>query len=157
MKKTSDLLTHQKHCSVCLKKNDKIEIECYSCKQNIHKKHTRLKQSEILHLANCNPDVECMSCLTYKFPFVLQDNLDIQKQPFNSNFLCKCQKTLLSDTHEHKYVVNYKFSNSDKNNENNIFDFNDKHLDNLVIQINFKYYQNHEFHKLSQSLDIAKF
>ena len=62
-----------------------------------------------------------MTCLTDKFPFVLQDNLDIQKQSFNSNFICKYQKTLPSD----------------KNKENNIVDFNDKHLDNLVIQPNF--------------------
>ena len=82
-----------------------------------------------------------MTCLTDKFPFVLQDNLDIQKQSFNSNFLCKCQKTLPCDIHECKYVFNYKFSNSDKNNENNIVDFNDKHLDNLVIQPDFKNYR----------------
>ena len=52
------------------------------------------KTSEILDLANCNPNFECMSCLTDKFPFVLQDNLDIQKHCLNSNFLCKFQKTL---------------------------------------------------------------
>ena len=51
---------------------------------------------------------------------------------------------------------NYKFSNSDKNNKNNIVDFNDKHLDNLVIQPDFKYYQSHEFHKLNQSRNIDK-
>ena len=68
MKDTSDPLTPQKHCSVCLKKN-------------------RLKQLEILDLANCNPNFECTSCSIDKFLFVLQDNLDIQKQSFNSNFL----------------------------------------------------------------------
>ena len=38
----------------------------------------------------------------------------------------------------------------------NIVDFNDKHLGNLVIQPDFKYYQNHEFHKLNQGLNIDK-
>ena len=60
------------------------------------------------------------------------------------------------DIHEHKYVFHNKFSNSDKSNENNIVDFNDKHLDNLVIQSDFKYYQSHEFHKLNQSLNVQK-
>ena len=60
------------------------------------------------------------------------------------------------DIHEHKYVFNFKFSNSDKNNENNIVAFNDKHLDNLAILPEFKYYQSHEFHKLNQSLNIDK-
>ena len=156
MKNTCDPLTLQKYCSVSLKKNNKIGIKCSSCKQNIHKKCSRLKQSEILDLANCNFNFECTSCLTDKFLFVLQDNLGIQKQSFNSNFLCKCQKTLHSDIHEHKYIFNYKFSNSDKNNENNIVDFNDKHLDNLVTQPDFKYYQSHEFHKLNQNLNIDK-
>ena len=93
MKNTSDPLTPQKHCSVCLKKKNKIGIKCFSCKQNVHEKCSRLKQSEILDLANCNPNFECPSCLTDEFPFVFQDNLDIQRQSFNSNFLCKCQKT----------------------------------------------------------------
>ena len=64
MKNTSDPLTPQKHCSVCLNKNDKIGIKCTSCQQNVHKKCSRLKHSEILDLANCNPNFECMSCLT---------------------------------------------------------------------------------------------
>ena len=149
MKNTSDPLTplSQKHCSVCLK-NNKIGIKCSRCEQNFHKKCSRLKQSEILDLANCNSNFEYTSCLTDEFPFVLQDNLEIQKQSFNSNFLCKCQETLPSDIHEHKYV----FKNSDKNNENNIVDFNDKHPDNFLIQPDFKYDQSHEFHKFNKSL-----
>ena len=111
MKNTSDPLTPQKHCSVCLKKNNKIGIKCTSCKQNVHKKCSRLKHSEILDLANCNPNFECMSSLTDQFPFVFQDNIDIQKHCLNSNFLCRFQKT-------------FKFSNSDKNNENSIIGFN---------------------------------
>ena len=34
---TSDPLASQKHCSVCLKKNNKIGIKCSSCKQNVKK------------------------------------------------------------------------------------------------------------------------
>ena len=95
MKNASDPLTPQKHCFVCLKKNNKIVIKCSSCKQNVHKKCSKLKHSKILGLANCNLNFECMSCLTDKFPFVFQDNLDIQKYCLNSNFLCKFQKTLI--------------------------------------------------------------
>ena len=92
---TSDPLTPQKHCSFCLKKNNKIGIKCSSCKQNVHMKCSRLKHSEILDLANCNRNFECMSCLiTDTFPFVFQDNLDIQKYSLNFNFSCKFQKTL---------------------------------------------------------------
>ena len=35
-----------------------------------------------------------MSCLTEKFTFAFQNNLDIQKHCLNSSFLCKFQKTL---------------------------------------------------------------
>ena len=35
---------------------------------------------------------------------------------------------------------------------NNIIDLDDKELDKISIQLNFQYYQNHEFHKLSQDL-----
>ena len=94
MKNPSDPLTTQTHCSVCLKKNNKIRINCSSCEQNVHNKCLRLKHSEILDLANCNPNFECMSCLTEKFTFVSQDNLDIQKHCLNSSFLCRFQKTL---------------------------------------------------------------
>ena len=94
LKNPSDPLAPQKHCSVFLKKNNKIRIKCSSCKQNVHKKCPRLKHSEILDLANFNPNFECMSCLTEKLTFVFQNNLDIQKHCLNSNFLCKFQKTL---------------------------------------------------------------
>ena len=135
---------------ILLKEKYKIAIKCYSCKQNVNKKCSRLTQSEILDLGNCNPTFECTPCLTDKFPFVFLDNHDNEKQSFNSNFFCKChQKTLPSDIHEHSMFFNCKFNNSDKNNENNIADFNDRHLDNLVIQPDFKYYHNHKFHKLN--------
>ena len=39
---------------------------------------------------------------------------------------------------------------------NNIIDLDDKELDKISIQLNFQYYQNHEFHKLSQDLKKKK-
>ena len=50
-----------------------------------------------------------------------------------------------------KYVFEYAFRQHDDNKENNIINHNDQHLNNLKLQLDFKYYQNHEFHKLSQS------
>ena len=81
---------------------------------------------------------------------------DIQSISFNSNFPCKCQKTLPSDINQPKYVFEYTFRQHDYGKENNIIDYNDQQLDNLRLRPDFKYYQNHEFHKLSQNLKRNK-
>ena len=50
------------------------------------------------------------------------------------------------------YVFEYIFRQHDDDKENNNIDYNDLQLDNLRPQPGFKYYQNHDFHKLSQIL-----
>ena len=55
-----------------------------------------------------------------------------------------------------KYVFEYTFRQHDDGKENNIVDYNDQQFDNLRLRPDFKYYQNHEFHKLSQNLKKNK-
>ena len=94
--------------------------------------------------------------MTIKFPFVYLSDEDIQSISFNSNFPCKCQKTLPSHINQPIYVFEYTFRQHDDGKENNIIDYNDQQLDNLRVRPDFKYYQNHEFHKLSQNLKKNK-
>ena len=96
--------------------------------------------------------MECSACLAMKFPFVYLSDEDIQSISFNSSFPCKCQKILPSDINHPKYAFEYTFRQHDDDKENNNIDYNDQQLDNLRLQPDFKYYQNHEFHKLSQNL-----
>ena len=94
--------------------------------------------------------------MTIKFPFVYLSDEDIQSISFNSNFPCKCQKTLPSHINQPIYVFEYTFRQHDDGKENNIIDYNDQQLDNLRVRPDFKYYQNHEFYKLSQNLKKNK-
>ena len=45
----------------------------------------------------------------------------------------------------------------DDGKEYSIIDYNDQQLDNPRLQPDFKYYQIHEFHKLSQNLKHSVF
>lgn len=71
---------------------------------------------------------------------------------FSSSFPFKYQKTLPSDISQPKSVFEYIFRQHDDGKENNINDYNHQQLDNLKLQPDFRYYQNHEFHKLCQNL-----
>ena len=50
-----------------------------------------------------------------------------------------------------KYVFENIFREYDDDKENNIIDYSDQERDYLRLQLDFKYYQNHEFHKQSQT------
>ena len=74
---------------------------------------------------------ECSTCLTINFPFLYLLDEDIQSKSFNSNFPCKCQKTLPSDKEQTEYVFEYTFKQYDDDKENNIIVYNNQQLDNL--------------------------
>ena len=65
-------------------------------------------------------------------------------------------KTLRSDMSQLKYVFEYTCRQNDDEKENNIIGYNNQLLHNPKLQPDFKYYQNHEFQKLSQSLTNNK-
>ena len=75
---------------------------------------------------------------------------------FSSSFPFKYQKTLPSDISQPKYVFECIFRQHDDGKENNINDYNYQQLDSLKLQPDFKYYQNHEFHKLCQNFKKKK-
>ena len=84
-------------------KNVKHGLNCPSCNLLIHKKCSRLSRREILDLKKASkPRWECSTYLTIKFPFVYLSDEDIRSISFNSNFPCKCQKTLPSGINQNK-------------------------------------------------------
>ena len=94
-----------------------------------------------------------MSCLTDKFPFVLQDNSDIQKQSLTLIFFVNVRKL-----YPLKFMSTSMFLTISLAILIKIMKITSliliSHLDNLVIEPDFKYYQSHEFHKLNQGLTI---
>ena len=98
-------------------------------------------------------DWECPSCMHEKFPFNKIDDKALLKEAYNSNFSCKCQTTSDYCLEKSKYVFKYKKSNSKKDTFfTNVVDINDQILSDFTIKPNFKYYQNHEFHKITNNL-----
>ena len=119
----------------------------------IHKKCTRLKQSEFLFNKVSKDTVwECIDCQSKKFPFVTLTNHEIQNISFNSNFNCKCQTTV-SDPNDPTYTLIYDSVNTSDRPEYKTVDVADANLEKITIQSNFKYYQNHDFHKFAQETD----
>ena len=140
-------------CSVCYKKNNKNNgLKCNTCKSKIHKKCTSLKTRDILYIKTSkNKTWECLSCQAIKFPFSALYDHEMQKESFNSNFSCKCQKNVASHI---KSDFKFRFYSNELNDKcrQNLIDFNDEQLQKIALEPNFKYYQNHEFHKLINKL-----
>ena len=57
-----------------------------------------------------------------------------------------------SDIKENKGKYIFKYSGNDTTKDSNILYKNDNEFEKLSIDPKFKYYQNHEFHKLKQNL-----
>ena len=121
-------------------------VLCSGCNFWVHQKCAGLT----------NLQYKVLSCQKLKFPFAALSNHDIQKDSFNSLFQCKCQTTLPTDIADNKYILNYHFYEYKDKPGNNMMDLNDKELYKNSIQPNFQYYQNSEFHKLSQNLKRNK-
>ena len=86
-----------------------------------------------------------------KFPFAAVENK--VQNTFNSSFSCKCQTSSKYEIARPEFVFKYRINDNDhERSYGNIIDNNDAILDNFVLQPNFKYYDNHEFHKLSKHL-----
>ena len=69
--------------------------------------------------------------------------------------MCKCQSSTDYEQGDAKYTFSY--TNAYKETTfNNTNDTNDQILDNFFIQPNFKFYQNHDFHKMSEKINKNK-
>ena len=96
---------------------------------------------------------ECKTCMSDKFPFTIVENKEIVQNTFNSSSSCKCQTSCKYEIGRPKFVFKYRVNDNDhERSYGNIIDNYDAILDNSVLQPNFKYYDNHEFHKLSKHL-----
>ena len=98
---------------------------------------------------------ECPSCKKAKFSFSDLDNRTIEKEVFDSNFPCKCSRDTSFTTKRGKFTFKQKQSqeNRDKKTKlSKIIEFLDEH----VLTPNFKYYQTHDFHKLSAKIAKEK-
>ena len=88
-----------------------------------------------------------------KFPFTAVENKVIVQNTFNSSFSCKSQTSSKYEIGRPEFVFKYRVNdNYHEISYGNIIDNNDAILDNFVLQPNFKYYDNHEFHKLNKHL-----
>ena len=140
-----------------MKANNKINkpFVCKTCETTIHKKCLRLRLSEICDIKNSKTETqwECQTCMSNKFPFTLVENKVIVQNTFNSTFSCKCQTSCKYEIGRPKFVYKYRINDIDhKRSYANVIDNNDAILDDFVLQPNFKYYDNHEFRKLSKHL-----
>ena len=142
----------EKTCSVCCHelKRPLKGIPCNTRKSFVYRKCSRLKISEITEVLKTKEKTENWefpSCKKAKLPSCDLDNVAIEKEVFNSNFLCKCSRDTNFTTERGKYTFIYKPSeeNGDKKTKLNFIEFLDKH----VLTPNFEYHQTHNFHKLS--------
>ena len=88
-----------------------------------------------------------------KLPFTAVENKVIVQNTFNSSFSSKCQTSSKYEIDRSEFFFKYRINDNDhERSYGNIIDNNDAILDNFVLQPNFKYYDNHEFHKLSKHL-----
>ena len=141
-------------------KTTKIEksVLCTNCSSPIHRKCSKLKLPELLEFTSSKyASWECTTCINQKFPFTSVDNNFLLKETFNSIFLCKCQTSTDYKQGDPKYVFDYKIKETSKElSYNNTIENNDQILDNFTLQPNFKVYQNHDFHKMTQNVNKQK-
>ena len=95
----------------------------------------------------------CATRLTETFPFTQQiENFDLEKLSFNSNFTCSClQKDSYSNIYDNylNKILKLKELTSNKNRDYSTKDPNA----NVTDPTCFKYYLNHEFHKLNKNIN----
>ena len=140
-----------------MKTNNKLDksFVCKTYQTPIHKKCLELRLSEIcdIKISKTETHWECQTCMSDKFPFTLVENKMIVQNTFNSSFSCKCQTSFKYETRKPEFAFKYRINDGDhERSYGNIIDNNDAILDDFVLQPNFKYYDNHEFHKLSKHL-----
>ena len=89
--------------------------------------------------------------MSNQFPFALVENKVVVQDTFNSSFSCKYQTSFKYEIGRPEFVFRYRINdNGHERSYGNITDNNDAILDEFVHQTNFKYYDNHDIHKLSK-------
>ena len=141
-------------CSVCLKAvaNTSKSIPCPSCNHFIHKKCCQLKQDEINDLKRSPNMWECLSCTANKFPLASVDEDEIHLNSFNSNWKYFGKRNNdLKTYNQQKLVINYR-SQTDSFFQSPGDEFDDLFNEYHGLEPDFKYYDNHKFHSMSEKL-----
>ena len=133
-------------CSVCSKKvnNTSKSIPCPNCNHLVHKKCTKLTNTEINDLKRSHNIWECLSCSASKFPLANVDEDEIHCIAFNSN--CKYNPKHNADHdakthHQQKLVINYR-SQTDSLFKSPGDKFDDLSNEFQGLEPDFKYYDN---------------
>ena len=88
------------------------------------------------------------TCMHDEFLFTLLGNKVMVQNAFNSSFSCKCQTSCKYKIGRPAFVFKYRINdNGHEKSYGNIIDNNDAILDEFILQPNFKYCNNHGFHK----------
>ena len=143
-------------CTTCCKRVNQPNsaIPCPSCKCLIHKKCSKLTQRDIDYFRD-NPNAwECPPCMSYKFPLMQADDVDIDMYAFNSLWSCGCkiktQKYIPSPVNnDYKLILN----NPDKDHKHDdeyLEDFDENFDLYHSLKPEFKYYETHEFHLMKE-------
>ena len=141
----------QLQCSVCNKNNNNLEtsIPCPTCNHNIHKRCSKLSDSQLSIFKRTLNMWECPTCRN-RFPFSNLEDADIHQNAFNSNWTCKCKlkPTANIDPNSLKLVLDFEDLEKNFSNPNSEFDeqFDSYHS----LKPKFNYYSTHEFHTLTK-------
>ena len=146
-------------CNVCHKQNNKIDksIQFQNCSSPAQRKCTMLKLLEIYEIVRTKVFRywECVTCMNEKIYLNSLDNRKIVKESFNSD--CKYKVALNRSLGQEEFISKYQFGDTKSENRySSITDESDNVIDNDSLQPNFKYYQGHNFHKLSKALTDSK-
>ena len=155
---TSASTGYDKTCSVC-KKSIRSAINSIPCGQCLHLIHKTCAKLNTFYINEVDSHLtswqcpHCISSLLSSLPFSQIDNDELSTLSFNSNFSCKCRSSGIS-------LVNYSHLDRLKTcklafKEHEMLFKNDVDT-NLDDSTNFNYYDNHEFHKLTQKLNLNK-
>ena len=88
-----------------------------------------------------------------KFSLNSLDNGEIIKESFNPNVDCKCQNASNYSLGQEEFIFKYQSGDTKREKQYSFrIDERDDMMHNFLLQPNFKYYQNHNFHKLSKGL-----
>ena len=147
-------------CSICLCKLGKHlkDIPCNCCNSLVHRRCSKLKSSEIRNLSKTKKYKYILEFHSYKkekFLLVDLDCNELEQDSFISLYFCQCLKNTGFTTEKDKNVSQHTPINSRADKKTSLADTNN-FLESFTIQLNFDYFQIHDFHKLIQKKTNTK-
>ena len=97
---------------------------------------------------------QCVTCNKKRFFWNSLDNREIVKESLKSNFECKSQIASNYLLGQEEFV--FKYQSGDTKWEKQYSSITDESDNMILLQPNFKHYQNHDFHRLSKGFKGSK-